>query len=289
MEMIIPMLNESITDIKIAFKVYLENRKAYILTFLIFFIGIFVLVFTGMFLMLFVILGNFFQLDAIIRMILAPFILLILISTFFMLLSYVRTIFGLSNDIMTSGELFTEFKRSITYFKKFWLYFTLLSLPYVLLIVIEQIFSLFALLNMINTGEGDRTFFVWIKLFVYLLDLTLYVTLIELFPSFIEVKNVKKSIKENFTIVRQNYKRLIYSISFYYLIFRGPMLFIDITRMLLTTNLETFLGFNIIFIFFTGLSGSVGLPILSLISTRIYNTTILQSRTETSVKSAGLT
>ena len=287
--MIIPMLNESITDIKIAFKVYLENRKAYILTFLIFFIGIFVLVFTGMFLMLFVILGNFFQLDAIIRMILAPFILLILISTFFMLLSYVRTIFGLSNDIMTSGELFTEFKRSITYFKKFWLYFTLLSLPYVLLIVIEQIFSLFALLNMINTGEGDRTFFVWIKLFVYLLDLTLYVTLIELFPSFIEVKNVKKSIKENFTIVRQNYKRLIYSISFYYLIFRGPMLFIDITRMLLTTNLETFLGFNIIFIFFTGLSGSVGLPILSLISTRIYNTTILQSRTETSVKSAGLT
>lgn len=280
MEMIVPMLNESIIDIKIAFKIYLENKKEYILTFFLFLVGIFLLVITGMLLIRFVILDNLLQFEEVIRILVAPIILLILLFVFFLLLSYARTIFGLSNDIMTSGELFTEFRRSIAYFKKFWLYFAILSLPYVLIIATEQMISLFALFNIIKSGEGNRILFVGIKLSIYVLDLTLNITLIELFPSLIVVRNVKQCIRENFTIVRQNYQRMIYSITSYYLIFRGPMFLVDMTRMLLVTSLDSLLLFNLLFLVFTVMNVLVGFPILSLISTRIYNTTILKRKLE---------
>lgn len=278
--MIVPMLNESIIDIKIAFKIYLENKKEYILTFFLFLVGIFLLVITGMLLIRFVILDNLLQFEEVIRILVAPIILLILLFVFFLLLSYARTIFGLSNDIMTSGELFTEFRRSIAYFKKFWLYFAILSLPYVLIIATEQMISLFALFNIIKSGEGNRILFVGIKLSIYVLDLTLNITLIELFPSLIVVRNVKQCIRENFTIVRQNYQRMIYSITSYYLIFRGPMFLVDMTRMLLVTSLDSLLLFNLLFLVFTVMNVLVGFPILSLISTRIYNTTILKRKLE---------
>lgn len=271
------MLDESRTDLAIAFKVYLEYKKAYISTFILFLIGIVVLVFTGIYIIVFVILDNSFQFDEITGVFFMLITLLILFSIFFLLLSYARTTFGLTYDIMTSGELFTEFRRSITYFKKFWLYFALLSFPYALLIVTDQLFGLFSLLTIIQTQEGNRIFLVSIKLVVYLIDFMLCISFIEIFPSIIAVKNLKQSITENFTILRQNFKRLLFSIGIYHLVFRGPMFIADITRILVVTSEETFLPFNMIFLVFTVINALMGYPILSLISTRIYNTTILST------------
>ncbi|MHA1966641.1 MAG: hypothetical protein ACW964_02450 [Candidatus Hodarchaeales archaeon] len=282
------MFTESITDIRIAFKTYLEYKKEYILTFIIFLMGIFLLVFTGIFIFRFVILDNYFQFEEVIRVLLTLIILLILCSIFFLLLSYTRTIFGLSNDIITSGDLFTEFRRSISYFKKYWLYFALLTAPFGLIIFIEQLFSSFSLLEMIHSQEGNRIFFVGLKIIVYSFDLMLYIALIEIFPSLIEVKKLRQCIKENFSILRQNFKRVFVSVAFYYLIFRGPMFIVDITRILIVNSEEAFLLFNFIFLISSIFNVLIGLPILSLITTRIYNTTILKARTETSIKSAGL-
>jgi hypothetical protein len=206
---------------------------------------------------------------------------------FFLLLSYTRTIFGLSNDILTSGDLFTEFRRSITYFKKYWLYFALLTAPFGLIIFTEQLFSSFSLLEMIHSQEGNRMFFVGLKTIVYSFDLMLYVVLIQIFPSLIEVKNLRLCINENFLILSQNFKRVFVSVAFYYLIFRGPMFIVDITRILIVNSEEAFYFFNFIFLISAIFNVLIGLPILSLIATRIYNTTILKTRTEASVKSAG--
>ncbi|MFX1508346.1 MAG: hypothetical protein ACFFDC_19870 [Promethearchaeota archaeon] len=270
--------NESITDIKIAFKVYSEYKKTYISTFIIFLTGIIVLVFTGFFIARFVILENYFQFEKIVRLILLLLTPLILLVVFFLLLSYARTTFGLTNDIMTSGELFTEFKRTITYFKKFWLYFAVLTLPYVLIIVGDQMFTIFYLFGLIHSQENNRISIVIIKVLVYCFDLILYIALIEIFPSIIVVRNLKQCIIENFSVVRQNLKRLILSVGGYYLLFRVPMIIVDIARLLIVTSEETFLLFNMIFLIFTFINALVGLPILSLISTRIYNTTILKTK-----------
>ena len=286
-EMDILMFTESITDIRIAFKTYLEYKKAYILTFIMFLMGIFLLVFTGEFIFQFVILDNYFQFGELIQVILTLIILLFFCLILFLLLSYTRTIFGLSNDIITSGDLFTEFRRSITYFKKYWLYFALLTVPFGL-IFIEQLFSSFSLLEMIRLQEGNRMFFVGLKAIVYSFDLMLYVAFIEIFPSLIEVKKLRQSINENFSILRQNFKRVFVSVAFYYLIFRVPMFIVDITRILIVNSEEAFLLFNFIFLISAIFNVLIGLPFLSLIATRIYNTTILKERTETSIKSDGL-
>ena len=279
-EMMITMLDESKTDLTVAFKVYLEYKKEYIKTFIVFLTGIIVLVFTGIFIIRFVILDNYFQFDEVIRLLLMLIILLILCLIFFLLLSYARTTFGLTYDIMTSGELFTEFRRSITYFKKYWLYFALLSLPYALILVLEQLFGLFFLLELIQSQENDRTFLFLIKIVVYSFDFMLIITLIEIFPSIIVVKQLKQCLTENFLILSQNFKRLFFSIGTYYLIFRGSMFIVDITRLLIVTSEETFLLFNMIFVIFAFLNALIGIPILSLISTRIYNTTILKTQAE---------
>jgi hypothetical protein len=176
---------------------------------------------------------------------------------------------------MTSGELFTEFRRSITYFKKFWFYFALLSLPYVLILVLAQLFCVFSLLELIQSPGRDRSYLVLITIVVYLVDFMLYITLIETLPSIIVVKDLKQCITENFSILSQNFVRLFLSVGIYYLLFRGSMFIVDIARILIVTTEEAFLLFNMIFMIISFINALIGIPILSLISTRIYNTTIL--------------
>ncbi|MFX0125451.1 MAG: hypothetical protein ACFFAE_17655 [Candidatus Hodarchaeota archaeon] len=91
---------------------------------------------------------------------------------------------------------------------------------------------------------------------------------------------MKQCIAENFLILRQNLKRLFFSVGIYYLVFRGSMFIVDITRVLIVTSEEAFLLFNMIFLIFTFINVLIGLPILSLVSTRIYNTTILTTKSE---------
>ena len=89
-EVIMRFLDESVNDIKIAFKAYSEYKKAYISIFTRFLIGIIVLVFTAFFIGRFVILEKYFQFDKIIRLTLMLPIPLILPLYFAVLtLSYV--------------------------------------------------------------------------------------------------------------------------------------------------------------------------------------------------------
>ena len=236
-EMIMRFLDESVTDIKIAFKAYSEYKKAYISIFTRFLIGIIVLIFTAFFIGRFVILEKYFQFDKIIRLTLMLTIPLILP-----------------------------------------LYFAVLTLPYVLIIVADQMFTLFYLLDLIYSQGNNHVSVVIIKVLVYFFDLVLYITLIEIFPSIIVVRNLKQCFIKNFSVVNQYLKRLILSVGLYYLLFRVPMIIVDIARFLITTSEETFLLFNMIFLIFSFIYALIGLPILSLISTRIYNTTISKTK-----------
>ncbi|MHA2332389.1 MAG: hypothetical protein ACXAEU_10195, partial [Candidatus Hodarchaeales archaeon] len=154
------MSDESLIDLKIAFKLYFDYRKEYIQTSVVFFLGIFFLVFITIFVVLNIIDEGSYQLNELARLAIGPIILVIFCCVLFLLLAYARTIFGLTHDIMTSGELFTEFKRSIVYFKKFWLFFSLFSIPFFLIIFIEQLIGLFFILRFINTNEDYRAFLI---------------------------------------------------------------------------------------------------------------------------------
>lgn len=144
----------------------------------------------------------------------------------------------------------------------------------------DQLFGLFYLLELIHSQENNRFFIVFVKIFVFVIDLMLYISLIETLPSIIVVKNLKQCINENFAVLNQSFRRLFFSVGIYYLLFRGSMFIVDITRFLIVNSEETFLFFNLIFAFVSFVNALIGLPILSLISTRIYNTTILKSKAE---------
>jgi len=277
----INMSDESLIDLKIAFKLYFDYKKEYIHTSIMFFMGIFFLVFVTIFVVLNIIDEDYYQLNELARLVIGLIILVVFCCVLFLLLAFARTIFGLTYDIMTSGELFTEFKRSIIYFKKFWIFFSLFSIPFFLIIFIDQLIGLFFILRFINTNEDYRTFLIPVKVFVYLFDFLTYVLLIEILPSMIAVKKVSQSIKENFQILRSHFRRIFLSIGFYYLIFRGAMFFVDISRLLLVSNEVTFLVFNLIFLVVSFAHVIIGIPILSLISTRIYNTTMMNQESLT--------
>ncbi|MFW9992943.1 MAG: hypothetical protein ACFFD4_12950 [Candidatus Odinarchaeota archaeon] len=276
----IKIAKESLVDIYIAFKVYLDYKRAYISVFIVFMSGIVALVFSGILFMKTVVLDNIFQLNEDLRLLIILPVLAFLFSVYFFLIAYTNTIFGLTYDIMTSGELFTEFRRSITYFKKLWPFFMIFMLPIALIILAEQFFGLFLIIQFIATNEDNRLFLLLVKIPAYSLEFLIYVLLIEIFPGITATKQLNQSMSENREILRKNFRRVLLSVGFYFLLFRIPMFVVDIARILLVSSEETLLLCNIAFLIVTLLNAVVGMPILSLVSTRIYNTTIMDQNAE---------
>lgn len=261
------MDNESVKDYQVALKLYFENRKQFMFTFFFFIFGIISLVITTITLIF------LFRNSGNLSAILIILVLISFFSIFFILLSYIRSTFGLAYDIMSSGDLFTEFKKSIKYFKKNWLVFLLLSAPIGLIIFLEQILSTIIIFYYLFSEVDYRPYIIPIKVFVYIIDFSYFVLFIGIFPSIVAKQKVRAAFKENSKILRLHLKRIMLSIGIYYLIFRGLMFLIDALRIIFTSNLSTFNIFNFLFFFTAMLNIAVGMPIYSLISTRIYNLT----------------
>ena len=165
---------------------------------------------------------------------------------------------------MSSGDQFAEFKSSFSYFKKFWWQYPLLT--FILLLP----HPIFAIISNRRSGPPvpplDSS-----SLSIALLQLTFFfilvVLFVEIFPSLTAHGRFKDSFIENFRIVRHNWRRLITTWGVYTLIFLAPGFLIGIMSILLEPGLWLYpLGM----IYFLLLS-IFGFPMLSLISTGIYN------------------
>jgi hypothetical protein len=174
--------------------------------------------------------------------------------------------FGLAYDIMSSGDQFAEFKSSFSYFKKFWWQYPLLTF---LLLLPHPIFAVIT--NRRSGGSPPipslETGNLWIALLQLMLFFILVVFFVETFPSLTAHGRFKDSFIENSRIVRHNWRRLITTWGVYTLIFLAPGFLIGMVSILLEPALWLFILGMIYFL----LISIFGFPMLSLISTGIYN------------------
>ena len=188
--------------------------------------------------------------------------------------------FGLSYDIMSSGNLFTKFMGLFHYFRRYWwqyiiLFFLLSFGPLVYGRIISSIlwhpvlepetlpYNVFSF-AMINITQCIFNLF-WMSLFI------------QMYPSLTARGGIKQAFSENFYLLRRNWKRIFISLLFFFLIFIVPWIIVDIIEyfifLLLIPSFSIFWQLWIYVHYFaqTTFYFFLEIPILALISTRIYN------------------
>ncbi|MHA1245332.1 MAG: hypothetical protein ACTSP7_12275, partial [Candidatus Heimdallarchaeota archaeon] len=178
--------------------------------------------------------------------------------------------YGLSYDIMSSGDLFSEFRRAFSYFRKYWWQYILLSFI--------SGFSLFlpmgrAIFNRPHPIE-NIFFDIGFILLRYLLLFILIILSSSILPSLTAQGRLKNSFIEANRLLKKAPKRIIKTWSRFYLLFLLPLLLLNITTYLLHTLLgrspwviainATFLVGYLVYLF-------IAIPWSTLIATRIYN------------------
>jgi len=188
---------------------------------------------------------------------------LIAISIFY---AFLNSQHGLAYDIMSSGEMFAEFKNSFTYFKRFWWQYPVLSFT---LFIMNFIFSPILRMDGSDPPFHDITF-DFVQIIIILGELIIFfiwfILFIHTFPSLTSQGNFKRSFIESIRIFNSNPKRIISTWGTYFLIFVVPLIVLGI--------LAEVYGFIFLYILFGIdfiLVTMLGIPMLSLIACGIYN------------------
>ncbi|WP_371804990.1 hypothetical protein [Candidatus Lokiarchaeum ossiferum] len=252
-------------DFKLSLQAFRNNVKAFMGTelfaFLFFVVGMFISV-----------LITLIYLNVKVEEIAEPLVILMLLPGFLISIWLFQTMltcqYGLAFDIMSSGDMFAEFKGSFSYFKRFWWQYPLLSL-------------IFTLSGFFTQFDLPIKFFITevnVQIMLYTpLTYCLTVLFIEIFPSLTSSSNLKASFKENFLILKQNPKRLLATWGIFYIIFQFiPSIVIFIISLLsnlLFEELITIIIFITLIVVMLFWMFVIGYPVMTLIATRIYNST----------------
>ncbi|MFX0133967.1 MAG: hypothetical protein ACFFDN_10025 [Candidatus Hodarchaeota archaeon] len=294
--------SETKLDFKLSWNLLKENWKAFISTIL--FAGVFLFLLAAILFILVHFIPNFFILDItqnfaniftrLIYFLSRFFIILITIFVFFAFLSCQ---YGLAYDIMSSGDMFAEFKGSFTYFRRHWWQYSLL-----MILISWGIFlpgrdpvppQNRPILNLIAYTIIETDIFSIIRdIIVLIFYFFWFIIFINTLPSvtskgynkekvkFSQIKNFKNSFIESFRIFRKYPMRLLTTWAIFFLIFFIPLItgiivsrilfqpFVVSQLMPILRIINTALWANFIFI---------GTPMMALLATRIYNSIELEN------------
>lgn len=179
---------------------------------------------------------------------------------------------GLAYDIMSSGEMFAEFKSSFTYFRRYWWQYFLLTI----LILMGGFWGMIIFdfdnkpMNSSHTIYLDALQIGRIIIF-FLFFFIWFVTFINTLPSITAQGSLKQCFIESSRILRKNAKRLFTTWGIFFLIFIIPPFTVNlIIIVFLPSLLSTFfilvlLGLSVSFLVI------ISFPMLSLIATGLYN------------------
>ncbi len=179
---------------------------------------------------------------------------------------------GLAYDIMSSGEMFAEFKSSFTYFRRYWWQYFVLTILILMGWFLGMIIFDFDHNNMQSpqTITLDAFQIGWL-IISFLFFFIWFVTFINTLPSITAQGSLKHSFIENFRILRKNAKRLLTTWGIFFLIFFiTPFTVSFITIIFLPSLTSPFLILFLLGLFISFLA-IIGFPMLSLIATGIYN------------------
>ena len=208
-------------------------------------------------------------------------VFIILVFAILIYYAFISSTYGLSHDIILSGDQFTTFDKSFTYFRKHFFYYTLLSL---IILWIPMAFELdFHVRNFFEFVPDIRTSPIALILdafSLYLVQYGFFVLLNLTLPSITSKGKLLTAFKENFNILLKNPKRILFSWGIFFIIFSLPsflimlLAIISIRFFLASVFLPpVFFIFGLIIVIFSISSVIIGYPIMSLIATRIYATT----------------
>ncbi len=294
--------SETKLDFKLSWKLLKENWKAFFSTIL--FAGFFLILLIVILFIIAHFIPNFFIPNIIqdftnllTRLIYFLSFFIIILLVIFIFFAFLSCQYGLAYDIMSSGDMFAEFKGSFTYFRRHWWQYSILMILISWGIFIpgrdpmpppnrpfpNLLFYVFVE-NDISSITRDI-----IGIIIYFI---LFLIFINTIPSVTArghgkgngklagFKNFKNSFNESFRIFRNYPKRLITTWGIFFLIFFIPLITgITISRLMFQPFVvspllqilrlsNTILWFIFIFI---------GTPMMSLLATRIYNSIDLQN------------
>ena len=168
-------------------------------------------------------------------------------------------IIGLSYDIMSSGDGFTEFKNSFYYIKKYWFRFVILSF----LVNLFTFFLRYLVPRHVNFGEAllIRSFsFLWALFFV------------EISAALVSRNNIVLAFKDNFFLLRNHFLRIFKTFGLYYLIFMVVRILIGYSLNYLFPN--DYIEFNTalaVLYILNIFAGFIGGPIFAFLTLGLYN------------------
>ncbi|MCP4762430.1 MAG: hypothetical protein GY870_11665 [archaeon] len=276
------IFSESKKDIKNCWRLLKDNYKAFLGTELFAFLSFFLIIFiaTSILVIVYIFSPNLtlqeiqshftqnFNISHIYRII-------IIGLAMFILSTFLCCQVGLAYDIMSSGDMFAEFKGSFTYFKRYWWQYSILN--FFVLGLNGSIFMgryyMEGPINEVKFNEIDLIFMVF-RFIIFFILFSVFVTTL---PSITAQGRLKNSFIESFRLFSKNYSRIFITWGIYFLLFEIPIFLIDILHLTQVISLiNTYIPFfeflsRITKIFFLCLYLFIGYPMMTLISTGIYN------------------
>ncbi|MHA2226222.1 MAG: hypothetical protein ACXAC8_13520 [Candidatus Hodarchaeales archaeon] len=263
--------NESFKDLKLSWNLFIDNYQAFIKTEIFAFSAFFATILSGLAFLTSAII--IFPGSLTFESILLLIVFLVILGFNFLFYGFLSCQYGLSYDIMSSGDLFTEFRRLFNYFKRFWWQYSLITFLIYLPTLFSPVNTLLSNTIRIQGIESVIGPLNPFKILIYFFfEFLWFVVFIELYPSVTSRESLRTSIFENFTILKGNIGRLFTSIGLYYFFFKVPIIILYIISISSPWNQFTPLIeiINIINSIFVLISSLLGPPIVSLIATRIY-------------------
>jgi len=177
----------------------------------------------------------------------------------FVLYGFFGVAIGLGYEIMSSGDQFTEVRRSWYYIKKYWLKFATLSL------ILNWLgyFTVFILNGQLN---------IEVKLLLRFFSFFWFISISEAYAAVINRKKIIKALDDNFKILKRNFTRIFMVFSLYYIVFLLPRSIFGLyLGYWVPVGSELHQSIGLIMKILTGVYILVGFPIFSFISIGIYN------------------
>ncbi|MFW9924265.1 MAG: hypothetical protein ACFFDW_13350 [Candidatus Thorarchaeota archaeon] len=187
-----------------------------------------------------------------------------------LMVGFLNCQYGLAYDIMSSGDMFSEFKRAFNYFKRFWWQYMLLSFISGFSFFIPPRNVIFHMVSPI----GNIFYDLGLVVFQFLIFFTFLVLSNSILPSITSQGNFNNGIIETLRLLNKDFKRILKTWGLYYLIFIFPLVAIVLVRL----ELFTFIGngwwlmvIDILALILYLIYVLIGYPLKTLIATRIYN------------------
>jgi hypothetical protein len=182
-------------------------------------------------------------------------------------------VYGLTYDIICSGDEFAEFKGAFAYFKKFWFQYVIIS---IFQGGFNLVLSIYMTPDLTSNEPMSMPFanFILINVFGYFIGMIWYFAFCITMPSVTAHGSLKRAFQENFAVVRENKNRIIKVGLFYTICVSIPLWLVLMTGFYLAVEYSGPIGFTIEMIAIFAMIPIVLIsnPLLALMLTRIYAT-----------------